>query len=102
MTEKRAFLLAFDGSGDQEGGIISSDLMSDLQKEGERERAVKESRDRERDRGHWHSRGRGRTQRLVRTAETREEGMTKLPGLTSTGYEHSHKGVELFESLPLA
>lgn len=90
VTEKRAFVLAFDGSGDEpEEGILSHQLMHELRKE----RAAKwrgGPRGRDTPSG-WKGRG-GRWGWTVRYDEDDGKG---------TGYEHSQRGVQLFDGLPL-
>lgn len=111
VTEKRAFVLSFDGSGDIPGGIMSNEIMVDLQREGQREkdRTAAAATTRSGVRG-WRGNGngngnaRGGTSNSGWTASKRSNGDDDdiIPALRSTGYEHSYKSVDLFESLPLA
>lgn len=78
VTEKRAFTLAFDGSGSEMEGLVLHEA-----------RAPKE-RAKERPSG-WRGRG-GRWAWTVRQDEV---------GEGSSGYEHSQRGVTLFDSLPV-
>jgi hypothetical protein len=89
VTEKRAFVLAFDGSGEVENGILGEELMSEVK----RDRAAKfrgGPKGRDAPSG-WKGRG-GRWGWTVRYDEDDGSGR---------GYEHSQRGVELFDGLPL-
>lgn len=99
VTEKRAFVLAFDGSGAAadsggEGGGGEQGLLSDqLMQELRTSRTAKYrggSRGRDAVNG-WTKRG-GRWGWTVRYDEDDGRG---------TGYEHSQRGVDLFDGLPL-
>lgn len=89
VTEKRAFVLAFDGSGDLDQGILSDELMAGVRRD--RDAKSKASRGREAP-ASWKGRG-GR--RIVPTA--REE----VDDGSGRGYEHSQRRVELFDGLPM-
>lgn len=89
VTEKRAFVLAFDGSGDQPEGILSDQLMAELRSDrGAKFRGGSRGRDAP---SGWKRRG-GRWSWTVRYDEDDGKG---------TGYEHSQRGVQLFDGLPL-
>ena len=87
VTEKRAFVLAFDGSGEVEEGILTNELMNGVR----RDRAVKTRESRRETPGNWKGRG-GR--KVVATRHEEDDG-------SGRGYEHSQRGVELFDGLPL-
>ena len=79
MTEKRAFVLAFDGSGDRAEGLVKSEARA--RKEKVVERPYK-----------WNGRG-GKWGWTVRYDQQ---------GEGCSGYDHKQSGVALFDSLPVA
>jgi hypothetical protein len=89
VTEKRAFVLAFDGSGDQDQGILSDELMTGVR----RDREVKSRSARSREAPtNW--KGRGGRRVATTTREEEDDG-------SGRGYEHSQRRVELFDGLPM-
>lgn len=88
VTEKRAFVLAFDGSGEDGQGLLSDELMDGVR----RDREVKAKSSRREAPTNWRGRG-GR--RLVATNRDDEDDGS------GRGYEHSQRKVELFDGLPL-
>ena len=76
VTEKRAFMLAFDGSGDRDEGMVKREARAP------KERAVERP-------SKWNRRG-GKWGWTVRYDE---------PGEGCSGYDHKQSGVALFDSL---
>lgn len=89
VTEKRAFVLAFDGSGDLDQGILSDDLMAGVRRD--REMKSRATRGRELP-NNW--KGRGGRRVATTSREEEDDG-------SGRGYEHSQRKVELFDGLPL-
>ncbi|WVR04993.1 hypothetical protein IAU60_002005 [Kwoniella sp. DSM 27419] len=90
VTEKRAFVLTFDGSGHEPNGVISHEL--DEQTRSAAQQTGRNARAREVPSG-WKGRG-GKWGWTVRYDEHE--------GRAARGYRHSDSNVELFDSLPLA
>jgi hypothetical protein len=88
VTEKRAFVLAFDGSGDEGQGLLSDELMDGVR----RDREVKSRSSRRETPTNW--KGRGGRRVAMSTREEEDDG-------SGRGYEHSQRKVELFDGLPL-
>lgn len=84
VTEKRAFVLAFDGSGEIHEGLVHSDARADVG-------LSARMKGREVPSG-WKGRG-GKWGWTVRYDQTLSESSTTV------GYEHRDRGVELFNSL---
>ena len=82
VTEKRAFVLAFDGSGGAPEGMVQGEARARRKEGGGKERV-----------SGWKGRG-GKWGWTVRYGDEAEEVVT--------GYEHSQRGVRLFESLKVA
>jgi hypothetical protein len=89
VTEKRAFVLAFDGSGEVEDGILSEQLMHEYR----RDRAAKSQPEPRWNNSRGGTRRGGRMGWSTRSVEDEDDG-------SGRGYEHAHKGVELFSGLP--
>lgn len=84
VTERRAFVLAFDGSGDEPGGLVAHEA---------RAMAL-----RDRDRGrHVPSGWRGRGGKWAWTAKYDTD-----EGNRAVGYEHTERDIRLFDSLIVA
>jgi len=96
VTERRAFVLAFDGSGGEVGGLVNEELRAETivggaAGNGGGGRGGRQARGREVPSG-WKGRG-GRWGWTVRYDEDEGRGV---------GYEHSERGVKLFDGLPVA
>ncbi|WWD15723.1 hypothetical protein CI109_100145 [Kwoniella shandongensis] len=92
VTERRAFVLAFDGSGDVEDGLV----LPEARNVGLGAGGVRNGRDRDRGR-HVPSGWKGRGGKWAWTVRYDEE-----EGSKAVGYEHRERGVTLFDSLAVA
>jgi len=80
VTEKRAFVFTFDGSGGRVDGVVRTEARAKRKVGGGRERP-----------SGWKGRG-GKWGWTVRYGEEEEDEVV-------TGYDHSQRGVSLFDSL---